>query len=275
MTNRTLKSGVSREQASLLPARVEDYVGADNPVRAIEGYVEALDLAKLGFRHAGRGVGVGQPPYDPADLLKLYLYGYLNSVRSSRRLEREAQRNLELIWLLKGLAPGYRTIADFRKENWAALKAANRSFVLLARELDLVSGTLVAIDGAFFHGDASKASIVTRKQLIEQLAALDRDIEAYGGTLDANDAEEIRHSGGGDDRGGGGDIAQERALHPFQRRHQRRGAGRILAHHLRPSLCGEGGGRSGGERCACKQTFHGAPFQSVLLSASRLSTAFT
>ena len=177
MTNRTLKSGVSREQASLLPARVEDYVGADNPVRAIEGYVEALDLAKLGFRHAGRGVGVGQPPYDPADLLKLYLYGYLNSVRSSRRLEREAQRNLELIWLLKGLAPGYRTIADFRKENWAALKAANRSFVLLARELDLVSGTLVAIDGAFFHGDASKASIVTRKQLIEQLAALDRDIE--------------------------------------------------------------------------------------------------
>ena len=209
MTNRTLKSGARREQASLLPPRVADYVGADNPVRAIEGYVEALDLAKLGFRHAGRGVGVGQPPYDPADLLKLYLYGYLNSVRSSRRLEREAQRNLELIWLLKGLAPGYRTIADFRKENWAALKAANRSFVLLARELDLVSGTLVAIDGAFFHGDASKASIVTRKQLIEQLAALDRDIEAYGGTLDANDAEEIRHSGGGDDRGGGGDIAQK------------------------------------------------------------------
>src|SRR5207244_45254 len=209
MTNGTLRSGVSREQASLLPARVEDYVGADNPVRAIEGYVEALDLAKLGFRHAGRGVGVGQPPYDPADLLKLYLYGYLNSVRSSRRLEREAQRNLELIWLLKGLTPGYRTIADFRKENWAALKAVNRSFVLLARELGRVSGALVAIDGAFFHGDASKASIATRKRLAEQVPALDRDIEAYGATLDANDAAEAERPPEGDDRGGGGDIGEK------------------------------------------------------------------
>jgi transposase len=205
MTNRTFKAGASREQASLLPARVEDYVATDNPVRAIESYVGALDLAKLGFRHAGRGVGVGQPPYDPADLLKLYLYGYLNQVRSSRRLEREACRNLELIWLLKGLKPGYRTIANFRKESWAALKAANRSFVLLARELDLVGGALVAIDGAFFHGDASKASIATRRKLSEQIAALDRDIEAYGVALDANDAAEAEHlpSGGGD----GGDIA--------------------------------------------------------------------
>src|SRR3990170_590735 len=183
MTNRSYKAGVSREQASLLPPRVEDYVGADNPVRAIDRYVEALDLGKLGFRHADRGVGVGQPPYDPADLLKLYLYGYLNRVRSSRALEREAQRNLELIWLLRGLTPGYRTIGAFRKENWAALKEANRSFVLLARELGLLGGELVAIDGAFFHGDASKASIATRKKLAEQVAALDRDIEAYGGML--------------------------------------------------------------------------------------------
>src|SRR5438105_127768 len=121
MTNRTFKAGASREQASLLPPRVEDYVAADNPVRAIESYVAALDVGKLGFRHAKRGVGVGQPPYHPTDLLKLYLYGYLNGVRSSRRLEREAQRNLELIWLLKGLTPGYRTIATFRQENWAAL----------------------------------------------------------------------------------------------------------------------------------------------------------
>src|SRR5258708_1791636 len=194
MTNRTFKAGMSREQASLLPARVEDYVGRDNPVRAIESYVSALDLANIGLHHADRGVSAGQPPYDPADLLKLYLYGYLNRVRSSRRLEREAQRNLELIWLLRGLAPGYRTIAKFRAENWAALKAANRSFVLLARELDLVGGSLVAIDGAFFHGDASKASIATRKKLTEQLAALDRDIEAYGGALDANDAADARRS---------------------------------------------------------------------------------
>jgi transposase len=107
MTIRTFKTGVSREQVSLLPPRVEDYVDRKNPVRAIECYVEALDLAALGFRHADRAAGeTGQPPYAPADLLKLYSYGYLNRVRSSRRLEQEAQRNLELIWLLRGLAPG-------------------------------------------------------------------------------------------------------------------------------------------------------------------------
>jgi transposase len=133
---------------------------------------------------------VGQPPYDPADLLKLYLYGYINQVRSSRRLEREAGRNLELIWLLKGLRPGYRTIANFRKENWKALKAANRGFVLLVREFGLIGGSVVAIDGSFFHGDASKVSIFTRKRLAEQIAKLDQEIEAYGKSLEDNDAAE-------------------------------------------------------------------------------------
>jgi transposase len=210
MTNRTFKIGVCREQSSLLPPRVEDYVGANNPVRAIEAFVCALNLEKLEFCHADVGGGVGQPPYDPADLLKLYLYGYLNQIRSSRRLEREAQRNLELIWLLRGLAPGYRTIAKFRQENWKALKLANRNFVLLARELDLVSGALVAIDSAFFHGDASRASIATRKRLSKQIAALDREIEAYGSALNANDAEEAR-SPRRDDRGNGsgGDIERK------------------------------------------------------------------
>src|SRR4051812_32465493 len=216
MTNRTFKSGESREQPTLFPPRIEDYVGPANPVRAIDSFVSALDLAKLGFRHAGRRVGVGQPPYDPSDLLKLYLYGYINQIRSSRRLEREACRNLELIWLLKTLKPGYRTIANFRKENWAALKAVNRSFVLLARELDLVDGSLVAIDGAFFHGDAGKASIVTGKKLTEQIAVLDRDIEAYGAALAVNDAAETSRADGGDGSGsggggggGGGDIARK------------------------------------------------------------------
>src|SRR6476469_1471814 len=210
MTNRTFKTGESRDQSCLLPARIEDYVGPDNPVRAIESFVSALDVAKLGFRHAERGVEVGQPPYDPADLLKLYLYGYINQVRSSRRLEREACRNLELIWLLKNLKPGYRTIANFRKENWEALKAANRSFVLLLRALDLVGGSVVAIDGSFFHGDASKASIFTRRRLAEQIAKLELEIEAYGKSLEDNDAAEAkgertegRHNDGGGD---GADI---------------------------------------------------------------------
>jgi len=219
MTNRMFKTGPSREQLSFLPPRVDDYVAADNPVRAIEAYVGALDLARLGFRHAGAGSGAGQPPYHPADLLKLYLYGYLNQIRSSRRLEREAKRNLELIWLLKGVTPGYRTIAGFRSDNWRALKAANVEFVLLARELGLTGGTLVAIDGAFFHGDASKASIVTRKRLAEQMAALDRDIEAYGRELEANDGAEAAWSasgeGGGQDGdqggGAGGDMAHKMA----------------------------------------------------------------
>ena len=114
-TTRSYKSGQSREQASFLPPCLEDYVSQDNPVRAIEAYVASLDLNELGFCDVGSDGGAGQPPYDPADLLKLYLYGYLHQVRSSRRLERETRRNVELMWLLRSLTPGYRTIANFRK----------------------------------------------------------------------------------------------------------------------------------------------------------------
>lgn len=184
------KTGPDRHQSSLLPARVEDHVGPGNPVRAIDAYVGSLDLAGLGVRHAARTGGVGQPPFDPADLLKLYVYGYTNQVRSSRRLEREAGRNLELIWLLRGLVPSFRTIAAFRADNAAALRAACRGFVVLLRTLDLVGGEVVAIDGAFFDGNASKASIATRKRLDEQLATAERDIAAYEAQLDANDAAE-------------------------------------------------------------------------------------
>jgi transposase len=212
MTNRAFKAGESRDQANLLPPRIEDYVSPDNPVRAIESFVCAIDLAKLGFRHADRGAeAMGQPPYNPADLLKLYLYGYINQVRSSRRLEREACRNLELIWLLKSLRPGYRTIANFRKENWKALKAANRSFVLLARELGLVGGAVVAIDGSLFHGDAGKASIFTRNRLAKQIAELDREIEAYGKSLEDNDTAETEHPGHDGGSADGSDIGAKAA----------------------------------------------------------------
>lgn len=190
MTNRTYKIGHSREQASLLPPCLEDYVGPDNPVRAIDSYVASLDLMGLEFRDVGSDGGAGQPPYAPDDLLKLYLYGYLNQVRSSRRLAREAGRNVEVMWLLRGLKPGYRTIADFRKNNAAGLQAANREFVRLARGLDLLGGELVAIDGAYFHGDASKASILTQTRLEEQMAVLDRSIAEYAAALEANDKAE-------------------------------------------------------------------------------------
>ena len=211
MTNRTFKTGVSRYQPSLLPPRLEDYVAGDNPVRVIEAFVEALDLWKLGFRHAGSSGGAGQPPYDPGDLLKLYLYGYLNRIRSSRSLEREAGRNLELIWLMKHLVPGYRTIAKFRQENWKALKALNREFVLMLRELGLVGGEVVAIDGAFFDGNASKASIKTQRKLAKRLTEIEQEIEAYGAALEANDGAEAERPPAGRDGGGdgGGDVAQK------------------------------------------------------------------
>ena len=130
MTNHPFKSGDSREQPSLLPPRIEDYVGPDNPVRAIDSFVNALDLAKFGFRHAERGVGAGQPPYDPSDLLKLLplRLHQPDQVVAPAGTRSRPQSGTDLA--AAGLKPGYRTIANFRKENWAALKAANRGFVL-------------------------------------------------------------------------------------------------------------------------------------------------
>jgi transposase len=211
MTKRSYKIGHSREQVSLLPPCIEDYVGRDNPVRAIDAYVDSLDLNGLDFCDVGSDGGAGQPPYDPADLLKLYLYGYLNQVRSSRRLEREARRNTEVIWLLRGLTPGYRTIANFRKDNATGLRAANREFVVLARSLDLLGGELVALDGAFFHGDASKASILTKRRLEERMAALDRSIAEYHAALTANDQAEETAAAAASTPPAGEDIAEKLA----------------------------------------------------------------
>jgi len=197
MVIRAFKTGVSREQSSFLPPCLEDYVAPDNPVRAIEAFVDALDLDRLGFKVAAVAGGAGQPPYHPGDLLKLYVYGYMYRIRSSRALAREAGRNLELIWLLRQLRPCFRTIANFRKDNWVAFKAANRAFVMMARQLQLIGGEVVAIDGAFFHGDASRGSIKTNKRLMAQLAEIDRDIEDYGAALAAGDAAEGDGGGAG------------------------------------------------------------------------------
>src|SRR3984957_12750218 len=198
MTIRSFKTGVSREQPSFLPARVEDYVDANNLVRAIEVFVDKLDLEEFGFVVPAAAGGAGQPPYHPGDLLKLYIYGYLFRIRSSRALARELGRNLELIWLLRGLRPCFRTIATFRKDNWAALKAVHREFVLMMRELDLVGGEVVAVDGAFFHGDASRGSIKTQRRLAEELAKVDRDFEDYGAVLAKNDAAEATQDRAGE-----------------------------------------------------------------------------
>ncbi len=164
MCERRYKLGLNRRQAMLLPPSVDDDVSEDSLARAIDIDVDTLDLAALGLRHAEGGLTPGQPAYAPAHLLKLYLYGYLHRVRSSRRLQAEAERNLEIIWLLEGLRPGYRTIAEFRRTNAKALKAANREFVLLCRELDLVGGERLGIDGSHFNANAG-ASVKTLTQL--------------------------------------------------------------------------------------------------------------
>lgn len=187
---RRYKEGLSPLQPLLLPACVDDYVRADHPVRAIAAYVDMLDLEGLGFRHAGGACSAGQPAYAPGDLLKLYLYGYQHRVHSSRRLAAECERNLEVMWLLKGLRPNYHTIADFRKDNPQALQAANREFVLLCRELGLIGGTRVGVDGSFFNGNASDASVKTKKQLRAELSALEQDIDRYLEALERGDAHE-------------------------------------------------------------------------------------
>jgi transposase len=190
---RRYKQGTARMQQAMLPPRVEDYVGHDNAVRAIDAFVDTLDLQALGFKNSSGVLAPGQPAFDPAALLKLYLYGYTNRVHSSRRQERECRRNLEVIWLLEGLTPSYRTIAEFRRINGQALKAANREFVLLCKALGLLGGETIGIDGSFFNASASDASILTKKQLEVDLQQIERAIDSYSQRLDDNDAQEGRN----------------------------------------------------------------------------------
>jgi len=190
MTQRRYKEGIDRQQAFLLPPSLDEYVAEDHPVRAIEAYVESLDLAGLGFKNTTGELSPGQPAFAPQALLKLYLYGYLQRVRSSRRLEAECQRNLEVIWLVQGLRPGYKTIADFRKDNLDALQAVNRDFVQVCKELDLFGGELVGIDGSFLRGNVGKKSIYTAARLQRALQHLEQDIANYLQELEQADQQE-------------------------------------------------------------------------------------
>lgn len=190
MHQRSYKQGTARQQGFLLPPSLEDYVSAENPVRAIDSYVESLDLKALGFTNTGVARTAGQPAYDPQGLLKLYLYGYLHRVRSSRRLEAECQRNLEVIWLVEGLRPSYKTIADFRKDNLKGLQQVNQDFVQLCKELDLFGAELVGIDGSFFRGNVAKDSIYTAERLQRSLQRIEQDIASYLEELNQGDRQE-------------------------------------------------------------------------------------
>jgi len=183
--------GSDRGEVLLLPEVLEDYIAPENPVRFIDAFVGQLDLVAAGFTHAQLNE-TGRPPYDPKDLLRLYLYGYLNRVRSTRGLEREAGRNLEVIWLLRKLRPDFKTIADFRRDNAKGIKAAGREFTLLCRRLQLFGGELVAIDSTKIKAQNAKG----RNYSAARLAALQKELEeklsSYLAELDEADVSEGR-----------------------------------------------------------------------------------
>ena len=179
--------GCERRQTLLLADCVDDYVGADDPVRVIDVFVDELDLAGLGFESAA---ATGRPGYHPAMLLKLYLYGYMNHVQSSRRLEREAGRNVEVMWLTGKLAPDFKTIADFRRDNGEAVRATCKQFVILCRQVGLIAGGTVAVDGSRFRAVNTRDKNYTPGAIRLRLAQVEASIERYLDKLDTADRQE-------------------------------------------------------------------------------------
>ncbi len=169
--------GEDRSQATLFPERLDDYVPEDSAVRVIDVFIDEPDLSGLGFRTDPNDTG--RPAYHPSTMLKLFVYGYLNRVQSSRRLEREAQRNVELMWLTGRLAPDFKTIADFRKDNGIAIRLVCREFVMLCRKLNLFAQAFVAIDGSKFKAVNNRDRNFTRAKMKRRLAQVDASIERY------------------------------------------------------------------------------------------------
>jgi transposase/type II secretory pathway component PulM len=189
------RTGQDRKQAALFPVMLDELVVQDSLVRVVDAWVASLKMKELGFGKAQAQV-MGAPPYNPADLLKLYLWGYLNAVRSSRALERECKRNIECMWLLARLAPDHKTIAEFRRTNTEALVAACAAFVQFARVQKLIAGSTVAIDGSKIRAVASRKAVLNKQQLGEQAERQAWQIEQYLKTLDAQD----QHDSAGDVR---------------------------------------------------------------------------
>lgn len=181
--------GSNRDQFLLFPQSLDEYISDDNPVRFIDAFVDNLDLKEHGFKHAVLQE-TGRPPYHPGVLLKLYVYGYLNRIRSSRRLERESHRNVEVIWLTGKLMPDHKTIANFRRDNREAIREVCRAFTRFCRELDLFGGELVAIDGSKFKAVNNKGRNFTDRRLKRAMKDIEKKIDAYLDELDENDAQE-------------------------------------------------------------------------------------
>lgn len=185
----TYIKGEAVTQGSLFPVSLDELIPEDHLVRVVAAYVDRLLLGPLGFAKAVPRA-TGRPPYDPADLLKLYLYGYLHRIRSSRRLESECQRNVEVMWLLNRLTPDFKTIAEFRRLNGKAFTAVCREFVQFCRHAGLIAGELIALDGSKFQAASSRKQYVTAARLARQQAALDKQISAYLVELDHSDRQE-------------------------------------------------------------------------------------
>ena len=181
--------GVDRGQSTLFPDRLEDWIGADNPVRVIDVFVEELDLGGLGFGRV-EPRATGRPGYHPSDLLKLYIYGYLNRVQSSRRLEREAGRNVEVMWLTGRLVPDHKTIADFRKDNGPAIRKVCARFVGLCRQLELFADASVAIDGSKFKAVNARDRNFTAAKMKRRMAQIEESVARYLDQLDSADRQE-------------------------------------------------------------------------------------
>lgn len=181
--------GESRDQISLLPESLEDYVSANAVVRFIDGFVESLDLGELGFNRIQLST-TGRPPYSPACLLKLFIYGYLHQHRSSRQLARQTRCNVELMWLLEKLTPEFKTISAFRKDNGTAIGRVVSQFRQFCRDLGLYGEQMVAIDGSFFKASNSKTQVLSQKKLDKELARIEKQVEEYLKEMDRNDALE-------------------------------------------------------------------------------------
>ncbi len=181
--------GECRTQSTLLPEQLDDYVSDTNPVRVVDVFVDELDLGKLGFEGV-EPAATGRPAYHPASLLKIYIYGYLNRVQSSRRLEKEAQRNVELMWLTGRLMPDFKTIADFRKDNGKAIRRVCRQFVVLCQQLGLFSEALVAIDGSKFKAVNNRDRNFTSAKLKRRMEEIESSISCYLNDLDTADRQE-------------------------------------------------------------------------------------
>src|SRR5688500_8275098 len=181
--------GEDRSQVTLLPECLDDFIGEDNPVRVIDAFVDELDLQTLAFEGTERAA-TGRPSYHPSLLLKIYIYGYLNRIQSSRRLERETQRNLELIWLTGRLMPDFKTIADFRRDNGPAICAACAQFVVLCRRLNLFTRTVVAIDGSKFKAVNNRDKNFTVAKVAKRIEQVEASIARYLAALDRADRQD-------------------------------------------------------------------------------------